>query len=118
MGLIHRHGRPYSYRSYRRPDGKVGREYQGSGKFAELMEALAARARARHDLEQETKRAEEEAWFATRNAEEQTVIDAFEAVEAFTIATLEAAGYHRPRRGRWRKKRLAGPSDPRCQRNP
>jgi hypothetical protein len=88
----------------------VGREYQGSGVFAELIEAIQTRARAISELDREEKHAKEQKWFDARREEEQTVIDAFDATEAITIAALTAAGYHRPRRGRWRKRR-AGPRD-------
>jgi hypothetical protein len=94
-----RGGRYYT-RSYR-VNGRIVRDYFGNGPGALAISQM-----------DEGRRMEEQAgrltWKLKR--EEIEAVDALvkgycAAVEAFTRETLEAAGYHRPKRGQWRKRR-------------
>ena len=96
-----RNGRPYYYRSVRRA-GRVRSEYVGNGPLAELA-SLVDRA---------DKQGRDEAAGAWRR--ERAVLDAedrcraatFAAVEIIARIALELAGFHRHKRGEWRRRRM------------
>jgi hypothetical protein len=90
----------YYYRS-RRVNGRVEKEYIGTGPLAEL----AAEADA---LEHRQREEEAKAWQAERErleALEGLTEELCEAAELLTRATLLAAGYRQHHRGEWRKQR-------------
>jgi hypothetical protein len=100
MGWESRGGRAYYYRG-RRAGGRVVKEYVGAGPAADLV--------ARHDaLARDRRQAEAEA--ARRTADELAALDAAvapldELTDLVARAALLSAGYHRPNRGPWRKRR-------------
>jgi hypothetical protein len=100
MGLVERDGRPYYYRSVRR-GGRVTSEYRGAGRLAELAASLDAVEREQCEAERQAQRAE---WEADER-QEAAVAEWFDRIEALTRIALEAAGYHRHRRGEWRRTR-------------
>ena len=89
------------YVQKRRVGGKVVSEYRGSGPLAELVAALDNAERAE---KREARQQARQAWEAV--CEEDTAIALFCAdVEATFRQEMQAAGYHRPKRGEWRKRR-------------
>ncbi len=104
MGLEQRRGSFYYTRS-RRVNGKVTREYVGSGQFALLAFEME---QADWLLEKLRRLEEQELWRQEREAEDalaQAVRTACQEGEAAFRAFMEAAGYHQHQRGAWRKKR-------------
>jgi hypothetical protein len=100
MAVVERGGRPYYYRSVRR-GGRVTSEYRGAGQIAALAASLDAVERAQREAERQAERAEREA----DQRQEAAVAEWFDRIEALTRIALEAAGYHRHRRGEWRSTR-------------
>lgn len=111
MGLQQRRGGVYYTRS-KRVNGKVIREYVGSGQFAllafEMEQADALLEKLRRLKEQELWRQEQEA----EDALAQMVGAACQGAEVAFRAFMEAAGYHQHQRGAWRKKRQQQPAAP------
>ena len=100
MGWETRRGRRYYYRA-RKVGGRVVKAYVGAGPGAEAAAARDARVRDERRAATPAARAER-----TRLAAADTAADAaHEAVDALLGATLVLAGYHRPRRGAWRRRR-------------
>lgn len=96
MSLEYRGGRAYFYRA-RRVNGRVVKTYAGHGVFA-LAEAEAAAS----------ERAEREQLRATERAasDDYTAADAqLAALDEAIAVELKAAGLHRHKRGRLRRKR-------------
>jgi hypothetical protein len=92
--------RGYYYR-VRKVGGRVVREYVGTGQVAELAAQLDARERARR---------EREALATRRQKAELTALDAelkalTERADLLARAALLAAGFHRHKRGEWRRRR-------------
>ncbi|MBV9851642.1 MAG: hypothetical protein JO250_18390 [Armatimonadetes bacterium] len=84
--------------------GRVCRQYIGKGELAEAMAGLDALDRARReDARDEARERRRQA-----DAAEAAVADFCREVEAALRAALEAAGYHRHKRGEWRKRRVTG----------
>src|SRR3954469_14032080 len=106
MALIHRRGCTFFIRSVRR-DGRVTSEYVGSGPLAEYAFATSLDLRERREADREARRA--------ANADLMSRIDAAQApmraycalADALVRAAMEGAGYHRPKRGVWRKHRMS-----------
>ena len=100
MGWEERGGRQYYYRS-RRVEGRVCKEYFGTGPVAEIVAQL--------DKEDRRGRKEEaEAWREERQrleALEEPVKELCDAAETLARAALVAAGYRQHNRGEWRKRR-------------
>jgi hypothetical protein len=98
------HGTRYYTRSYR-VNGRIVREYVGRGLIGELAareDATRREARrAAQSLAREQRQREREADRQVR--ELLATIDRQAA--ALTTITLTAAGYHRPKRGVWRRRR-------------
>ena len=89
------------YTRSRKVNGKVVREYLGTGPLAELAAQMDALKRCQRQeeaqaLREECKRIE---------ALEVSLEELCEAAEVLTRATLLVAGYRRHNRGEWRKKR-------------
>jgi hypothetical protein len=83
--------------------GKVVSRYGGGGELAALYPSFARLMAARRERERAAARAE-----AERVAEADRRFDAYcGRVQALADAFMLAAGYHRPGRHRWRKKRMS-----------
>ena len=94
-------GNAMYYYTAQRGGGRVVKQYVGTGRVAELAAQLDALARAERT---------EAAEAAKRERDELAALDAAlaplnELADAATIAALVAAGCHRPKRGKWRKRR-------------
>jgi hypothetical protein len=92
----------YYYRS-RRVNGRVVKEYVGSGDLARSIAALEALERQKGEIE----RSEEEAQRREQAALEAEVEAYCRQVDEALAETLTALGYHRHDRGAWRRKRHA-----------
>jgi hypothetical protein len=100
-----RNGRKYYYRSIRE-GGRVRTEYVGTGPAAEAAELIDRF----EGLERERAN---RAWRERRQATEaadQAVARAFAGVEVVARLALESAGFHRHKRGEWRRSRMGEPS--------
>jgi predicted phage gp36 major capsid-like protein len=89
------------YTRSRKVNGRVRREYVGSGPGALAISQMDEGRRMEHKAERGLRQMERREIEAVDDLVEQV----FQDVEAITRATLEAAGYHRPKRGPWRKRR-------------
>jgi hypothetical protein len=92
--------RGYYYR-VKRVNGRVVREYVGGGRVAELVAQT-------DELEREKKLVERAGEKAARDedaARDRPLEELIELTELLARAALRAAGYHRHKRGEWRKKR-------------
>jgi hypothetical protein len=96
MGLEIRGNKKYFYRS-RRVDGRVAREYVGSGSRAEEEARLESEERARRKRLKEIER-------------KLDLLD--EVCNELVEAWMYACGYHKPNRGPWRKRREPAPPAP------
>ncbi len=95
--------RGYYYRAQKR-DGRVARTYLGKGYAAELAAYVAQAAR----LDREARRIERDRAVADLKALGETVERLHRAALALAAAELEAAGFHRLKRGPWRRRRCPG----------
>lgn len=100
MGLERRGNGTYYYRKVRR-DGRVVSEYLGQGVRAAVEAWRVESVRANRLCERESREDVE----ARLDAEEAEAIALFDAVESVAREVLLAAGYHRHKRGEWRKRR-------------
>ena len=100
MGFKTIKGNRYYYRS-RRAGGKVVSEYMGRGERAELFAQMGAEDRAeRIDAR------EEERYYRDEEARRDRGLDDLVAgVQQGASSYLDTLGYHRPKRGVWRKQR-------------
>jgi hypothetical protein len=90
------------YTRSRRENGRVVREYVGSGRIGELAAELDAIERDRREweaLEDRRVRAEQDELVAT-------LTDLNDRCDLLTRAALIAAGYRQHKRGEWRKQRV------------
>jgi hypothetical protein len=102
VGLEFRGNRAYYYEKVR-VGGKVVSRYAGGGELAALCSGFARLMAARRERERAVARVE-----AERVAEADRRFDAyFRGVQALADAFMVGAGYHRPGRHRWRKKRMS-----------
>jgi hypothetical protein len=97
----------YFYRSKRVGD-RVVKEYVGLGEAGSLIEAMREERKARKAGEREAIQEE---------MDEVAFLEAaFKPLDEFATAVAEsallAAGYHRPKRGPWRKRRVPAQIDP------
>ena len=83
------------YRRYRRAAGRVIREYVGTGEGANHIAA-----------EDEARRRQVESDLDAARALAEDIQRLSELAELLAHAALLAAGYHRPNRGPWRKRRV------------
>ena len=95
-----RGGRYYTRSRRSSEDGRVLREYVGTGPFAEIV---AEADRAKRELA-EAKREREKEELGRLEALAAPVLEISEAAEVLARAHLIAAGYHR-RKGEWRRAR-------------
>jgi hypothetical protein len=92
--------RGYYYR-VRRVNGRVVREYVGSGKLAELIAKLDEAERAERRLADEKQCAQ----IAEIDALDAEVARLEAIADLLAKAALVSAGYHQHKRGEWRKRR-------------
>lgn len=101
MGWEQRGGRRYYYTKVRRGT-RVVSEYGGSGALMEVIAELDALTRLQqkhaHNLERAELCGEEDV--------DRELTDLFRVVQRVFQQAMAAAGYHRPKRGPWRKKRM------------
>ena len=91
---------PYYTRS-RRLDGRVVREYVGRGPLAEIIAQADEAEREARRLERRREREELE-----RDRRLDETFSTYSAgVDELLRSALEAAGYHRHKRGEWRRRR-------------
>ena len=86
------------YVQKRKHRGKVTSHYIGAGPAATAIAQEDAARRAQTEADRQQRQALE--------AQEAKVTQYCKDFEALLQNTLEAAGYHRPDRGRWRKRRV------------
>ncbi len=89
------------YTRSKKINGRVIREYVGTGFVGELAAAADARARAE-------RQAPQTAWRAECERIESAIApleEFYDVVETLARASLVLAGYHRHHRGEWRRKR-------------
>jgi hypothetical protein len=97
------------YTRSRRVDGRVVREYVGTGRVAELAASEdAARRQRRGEEVADLREAQAQADGATGALAEFSSL-----LDGLVAALLVGSGYHRHHRGEWRKRRgTQGPSTP------
>ncbi|WP_145268750.1 hypothetical protein [Tautonia plasticadhaerens] len=93
-------GRRYYYRS-RREAGRVVTEYFGQGERGARFALLDMEDREERQIEREEELEEREA----AERQERELSEWFDRVEAVAHAALIAAGFHRHKRGEWRRRR-------------
>jgi hypothetical protein len=93
--------RGYYYR-VRKVNGRVVREYVGTGRVAELAAELDALQRQERQRERDARRA---VW-AELEALDAPLDDLDELADLVARAALAAAGYRQHKRGEWRKRRV------------
>ena len=91
--------RRYYYKS-ERDGGRVKTTYVGPGESGVLFSLLALEDRAEREAEREQRKFEREEF----EAEEKTVADWFDDVQAAAEDAMIAAGFHK-HKGQWRRKR-------------
>jgi hypothetical protein len=101
MGWETRRGQGRYYTRSRKVNGRIIREYVGTGLVAELVAQQDAEARARRLAERERLQQEEARWASTA----APLTELSRLLDGLTAATLIAAGYHQHHRGAWRKTR-------------
>jgi hypothetical protein len=89
------------YTRSKKVNGRVVREYVGTGYVAELAAQLDAVERERKNLE----RAETHMGKLASEALDESLQELNDLAELLARAALVAAGFHRHKRGEWRKKR-------------
>ena len=100
MGWEQRRSRSYYYRSVR-SEGRVTKEYLGSGPAADMAATIDARQR-----EQRTARRRRAAEERARWADlERPTSELDDLADRLAAAALLLAGYHRHDRGEWRRRR-------------
>lgn len=100
MGWEKRGNRDYYYTA-ERVGGRVVKRYVGAGRVAELAASLDAITREQADTAAEDARRAQ----ADLDALTAAVGPLHDPADALTAAALTAAGFHRPKRGPWRKRR-------------
>jgi hypothetical protein len=89
------------YTRSRKQDGRVVREYCGSGRLGEALAAIDASGRVKRQAERARDAAER-----NRLVETDVALDALcEATRTITDLCLIGAGYRQHDRGEWRKQR-------------
>ncbi len=102
MSLEQRGGRVYYYDA-RRVNGRVVKTYAGSGNAAALLARFDALDREHSRLKAADRRRRDERTAATTAKLRKWLA----RVDAVVGGAMTAAGWHRPKRGEWRKKRGA-----------
>jgi hypothetical protein len=89
------------YTRSRKVAGRVVREYVGTGAVAELAAAADALRRGDRRAAAEARRAEEASWRAAL----APLLELSRVADVMARAALLVAGYHRPSRSSWRRRR-------------
>jgi hypothetical protein len=100
MGWEKRGNQTYYYTA-ERVGGRVVKQFVGSGRVAELAAQLDALARAEREEAAEAAKRERD----RLDALDAVLVPLHELADAATVAAFLAAGCHRPKRGKWRKRR-------------
>jgi hypothetical protein len=101
MGWETRRGQGHYYTCSRKVNGRIIREYIGTGLVAELAAQQDAEERAQRLAERERLQHE-----ATRGASAAApLMQLSQLLDGLTAAALIAAGYHQHHRGAWRRRR-------------
>ena len=90
------------YTRSRKVNGRVVREYVGTGEVAALAAELDALERQERELEREARRSER----AELEGLDAPLDDFDELADLLACAALAAAGYRQHKRGEWRKQRV------------
>ena len=90
------------YTRSRKLDGRVVRQYIGTGLLGEMVAVMDAGERAEREAEAEAWRAERE----HLEAADAEVDSLCEVSEALARGALMLAGYYRHHRGEWRRRRV------------
>jgi hypothetical protein len=106
MGWETRRGSGRYYTRSRKVNGRIIREYVGTGFVAELAAQQDAEARAQRRAERERLQREATRWAAIA----APLVQLSQLLDGLTVAALIAAGYHQHHRGAWRKRRHGTPS--------
>jgi hypothetical protein len=101
MGWETRRGSGRYYTRSRKVNGRIVREYVGTGLVAELVAQQDAEARAEKRAERERFQQEAARWACTA----APLTELSRLLDGLTAAALIAAGYHQHHRGAWRKRR-------------
>ncbi len=101
MGWETRQGRGRYYTRSRKVQGRIIRDYVGTGLVAELAAQHDAEERAQRHAEHARLQHEAEQWATTTAPLRQLS----QLLDGLTAAALIAAGYHQHHRGAWRKRR-------------
>jgi hypothetical protein len=89
------------YTRSKKINGRVVREYVGSGEVAELAAQADAVNRTLREAEQKARRAEK----AELEALDAPLSELNDLADQLACAALMAAGFHQHKRGEWRKRR-------------
>ena len=101
MGWETRRGQGRYYTRSRKVNGRIIREYVGTGLLAELAAQQDAETRAQRLAERERLQHEAARWASTG----APLSELSRLLDGLTAAALIAAGYHQHHRGAWRKRR-------------
>jgi hypothetical protein len=101
MGWETRRGQGRYYTRSRKVNGRIIREYVGTGLVAELAAQQDAEARAQRRAERERLQHEAAKWASAT----LPLTELSRLLDGLTAAALIAAGYHQHHRGTWRKRR-------------
>src|SRR3954451_12756394 len=101
MGWETRRGSGRYYTRSRKVNGRIIREYVGTGLVAELAAQQDAEVRAQRLSERERVQHEAAQWVSAT----LPLTELSRLLDGLTVAALIAAGYHQHHRGAWRKRR-------------
>src|SRR3954464_690236 len=101
MGWETRRGQGRYYTRSRKVNGRIIREYMGTGLVAELTAQQDAEERAQRLAERQRLQREAAQWVSAA----APLTQLSQLLDGLTAAALIAAGYHQHHRGAWRKRR-------------
>jgi hypothetical protein len=101
MGWETRRGRGRYYTRSRKVNGRIIRDYVGTGLVADLAAQQDAEERAQRLAERERLQQEAARWASAC----APLMQLSQLLDGLTAAPLIAAGYHQHHRGAWRKRR-------------
>jgi hypothetical protein len=100
-------GQKRYYTRSKKVNGRVKREYVGTGSVGELAAAADALRRAERRAQADARRAEEARWQSASGP----LLELVRASGLLTRAALLAAGYHQHARGSWRRRHVGNHTD-------
>ena len=101
MGWETRRGQGRYYTRSRKVNGRIIREYVGTGLIGELASQQDAEERAQRLAERERLQHEAARWASAATP----LTELSQLLDGLTAAALITAGYHQHHRGAWRKRR-------------